>query len=397
MIRIFRLSGVVLTALIGFLFVRCELPYEPDEISLPEEENAPVQTGSFRVYEINKGQQICNPSISRDTENYPGCMLWLGFSGELNVDTSLVSGYSIPAREHDRLTVSDTANRVRWFIKNTDIGMDRSDHLQDPEWSTHSDYIAFLAENQSGYHGMTVRVSDKEYIRITENILKSSATPHLYIPDTAISQGSITSPEYYENGFIKKEYIESFFGTDNVKFVYSEHTNGRTIFCIDYSEENPEPFSLNKPEGKEEWDCGSAMVSDQGNWVVYNCETLGEQIPFMQKLSKTSVPERIADKGYAPRWWRDPNTDDSYVVYTILESGYFITADLTAETALKGGEGRTLKVRLSGTLGDIPVHMGPGITDQVKEICPLPLKGGMSDKGEFICTGYSRGYIVRLF
>ena len=55
------------------------------------------------VYEVNGGKQICNPSVTMDAERYPGAMLWLNFSGTLNVNET--EGFTTTkVGEHDRLT-----------------------------------------------------------------------------------------------------------------------------------------------------------------------------------------------------------------------------------------------------------------------------------------------------
>lgn len=385
--------------LFALIFAGCEIPYEPEDAPDPfaDQSSQSTTTGNFKVFEINTNKQICNPSISQDPVNYPGCMLWLGFSGVMNVDTSGVTGYKLPAREHDRLTITDTANKVQWYLKNTELGLSKNAELQDPEWSTHRDYIAFLAHRATKYDGMVVRIGDKTSLALTKNSLSVEATPHIYVADTTVSTGEVTNPEYYTNGFIKKSYIKTFFGTDQVKFVYNKAINGKTIYCIDYTMENPEPFQLNKPESKKDWNCESPLISEDGNWVVYNCISQGKFVPHFQKLSSTSTPHKVADNGYAPHWWTNPHTGDHYIVYSIIEGDYFITADLTSPNALEGGEGSTVKVRLTGSFGDVPAHMGPSITNDVTEICPLPMKGGMSHDGKFLCTGYSKAYIMYLF
>lgn len=377
----------------------CEFGYEPNEVPdiTDNNNNQDQASGDFKIFEINKNKQICNPSISQNEDSYPGCMLWLGFSGDLNVNTSQVTGYDLPARMHDRLTISDTSNNVKWFLKNTDIGLERSDELQDPEWATHPDYVVFLANNASKFDGVVARISDKAYLKLTKNSLNVDATPHLFVPDSAKSAQQPASPEYYSNGFVKKEYVETFFGTDQVKYVYTKPVNGLTIYCIDYSEDIPEPFQLQKPEGKDNWNCESPLISNDGNWIVYNCYNQGSKIPYFQKLNSASTPKKVADEGYAPHWWKDPFTEDHYIIYTQLEGDIFVTADLTTESASEGAEGATYKVRLTGTMGDVPTHMGPNVTNDITVVCKLPMKGGLSRSGNYICTGYDKAYIVFLY
>ena len=95
-----------------------------------------------KIYTVNGDNQVCNPSISQDTVNFPASMLWLNFQGDLDVK-SADSEYTVSVskvRQHDRLTISDTAKNVKWYLMR-DLSKGEC-QFQDPEWSTHPDYRA---------------------------------------------------------------------------------------------------------------------------------------------------------------------------------------------------------------------------------------------------------------
>ena len=119
---------------------------EPYVASVEDKDPSISESEIGKVYPINGGisHQICNPSISQDTDRFPASMLWLNFGGDLGVKSS-DSEYTVvrdKVTQHDRLTISDTSNRVLWFLMRDTANGDCQ--FQDPEWSTHPNYIAAL-------------------------------------------------------------------------------------------------------------------------------------------------------------------------------------------------------------------------------------------------------------
>ena len=144
----------------------------------------------------SKSEQTCNPSVSQDTVNFPSSMLWLNFNKLIVKDHD--SGYSLTeVAQHDRLTVSDTANNVKWYLM---IDKDEGEcQFQDPEWSTHADYIVALRgkrfkKSQScgdalDFGIFAVRTSDKKKFWFKEEGIIEEATPHVWVDPTAKASG----------------------------------------------------------------------------------------------------------------------------------------------------------------------------------------------------------------
>jgi hypothetical protein len=112
----------------------CDFPYAPSQQPYPGVDTTRIDTGAIGsgyLYPVNPGIQACNPSISQ-SDVFPACMLWLGFS-DLSVKVpDTMTGFDTVVTQHDRLTVVDTGNTVRWYIMRSTI--DTRGELQCPEW-----------------------------------------------------------------------------------------------------------------------------------------------------------------------------------------------------------------------------------------------------------------------
>ncbi len=400
--------AITIFSCIAFLIFHCTWPYDPEKQPFPGTETTSQSTASGILYSINLGQQTCNPSISPDMVNYPGCMLWLNFYGQLVVDTVNISGYTTDSvDQHDRITITDTGNNVRWYIMREELGITGiTGQIQDPEWSTHPDYIACLGAetpDSAAWDGYAVRISDKAYLKFCEEQLISKSTPHLWLPDTVSSDSIVTAPEYdVSTGFVKKQYVAQFFGTSNVKIVYALIKNGLTLYILDYNDSVPKPVQLAKPAGKESWDCESPLISPEGNWVTYNCAPgVTTNSAFMQRLKTGSTPVLISDDAYEPHWWIDPVDPNQsyYIVFVTLTGIKVIDHDYTNPSVeATASAGTTRKRKLKGSAGDVPAHMGLKVEESsaVETITNLPFKGGLSPDGVYLCTGYSYTYMLML-
>ncbi len=384
-------------------FVACELPYRPEPE--PGLESMAVSSNSGVLYPINNGPQICNPSISPNP-HYSGCMLWLNYDGLINVRVpDSLPGYNTgPAgvRMHDRLTVTDTSNTVRWYAMNTDLGLDPDKQLQDPEWSTHPDYITYLSQKTfSKWAAGVVRVSDHGYINLTEGILEEISTPHVWIDPAGSNPKPVDSPAYDENGFIDRKSVEAFFGTSKVKLVYSKLVNGSyTLFFIDYSDSKPRPVMLPKPSGAGDFALESPMISPDGNWIVYNAAYRingSNYASYAQQLRAGSTPYPVSENAAAPHWWVHPNRDLTYVVYAQIEGNYGVGAKYTPDLERTGAAGSTYKqqVMISGS-DNLAHHASFALIGEAQRLVALPFKGGLSPDSRFLCTGYDNGYIMYL-
>lgn len=400
--NIFDVKSIVICSIILQLF--CSWPYSPEKEAIP---NSNTDTGdqnisgSGIVYEVNVKKQTCNPSISQDQINYPACMIWLGFDGDLevNIPNSIVGYTTKNVLQHDRITISDTSNNVRWFILNTELGLGEKSQIQDPEWSAHPDYIACLGEDEkSNWDGYAIRISDKACLKLCEDKMIGVSTPHIWLPDSITSTGVVSVPEYnLATGFIIKSQIQQFFGTTNVKIVYSVRTSGLSVYYVDYNDINPKPVALVKPKGKEIWDCESPLISPEGNWVVYNCAAdLFTNSSYIQRLKPDIAPVIVTENGYEPHWWVNPK-GDYYIIYNSVVNGKVVQSVLSDPNVQQSGSaGKTIKQKLMGSAGNVPVHMGLCKDGEYDLIVDLPFKGGMSPDGNFLCTGYIYTYLMQL-
>ena len=329
-------------------------------------------------------------------------MLWLGFYGELvlNVPATMPEYNTSGVKQHDRLTITDTTNTVQWYILQKEIPLKE---FQDPQWSTHPDYITTLGEDDAGnYDGYAIRISDKAFIKFCEDKMDIESTPHLWVPDSIISTGTVTTPVYDTAGLIIKECIRQFFGTVNVKIAYSLDKNGLTIFYIDYNDSTPRLIQIAKPADKATWDCESPIISPDGNWITFNCiADLYTYHAYIQRLKPGTIPVLVSEGAADPKWWINTYEigNPYYIIYTRINGSYVIAVNFTdPEVEKSGSAGFTMKQKLKGSYEDVPAHMGLKVDESspVETIARLPFKGGLSRNGRFLCTGYLYGYILHL-
>ncbi len=408
MIRTLRIAIAGSTFALLCLLMQCEYIYTPEKQPLPEikDENKPqdLEAGTGVIYKVNTGQQTCNPSMSPNAL-YPGCLLWLGFSS-LNVSVpDSQNGYDVSSvKLHDRLTVTDTNNAVRWYIMLDQVGS--GGEFQGPEWSTHPDYIASLIGIKNRpYDGYVIRLSDKESVRFCAQQLNEFSYPHIWLPDSLSSTELVESPDFDENGFLKKDQIVRFFGGENVKIAFSRKVQSRTIFYLDYSRNNsPSPVPLQKPEGYSNWDCNSPLISPDGDWVTYHCygsSTQGRGYnTFIQRLAPDTEAHLIAEEASDPHWWADPISGDYFIIYASTPGAYFTQYDFSDSDVEKQVlAGTTYKQRLKSSRNDDSSLIGELKADSSSApfaLIHLPFKGGLSNDGRYLGTAYKFAYILKL-
>jgi hypothetical protein len=373
----------------------CDFPYHPQRQSQPYFE----QKSNGYIYSVNTYQQVCNPSITQSAA-FPACMLWLGFDQlSVNVPDSLKDYSLTRVVEHDRLTISDTSNTVRWFMMAGDAAP--TGEMQCPRWSTHGEYISFLVGIPAQpYSGFVVRVSDKKLLKICIAQLEEFSTPFAWLPDTIVSSASVDTSTYGANGFVGRDYVLQFFGTTQFKYVYAlPEAQGGALFYIDYSGTgDPSIVRLSKPTGKESWQCASPLVSHDGNWIAFHCFQNAVQgygyASYIQKLQAGSVPVLIADRASDPHWWIDPASGAYNIVYSVTKGDYFTGGEFTDSTLQSGAAvGATVMQRLGGNgAGTLSVDASAKPDTLVR----LPFKGGLSRDGKFLCTAYKYAYLMRL-
>lgn len=342
------------------------------------------------VYEVNGGKQICNPSVTMDAERYPGAMLWLNFSGTLNVNET--EGFTTTkVGEHDRLTISDTAWNVLWFIMLDSVGAECE--FQDPEWSTDSDYIVALAgSNAKGSRGcdeveykiVAIRLSDKAFITLSDSVVDEAANPHLWLGERSAKVDST-------------DKVAKFFGTSQIKFVYKNPAG--SLVYVDYAK-SPKPKKLKAPANASGNMLDSPLISPDGNFIVYDkLNSSYSWNSYIQELSESSSPiemERTADmlsNPVFPHWWQFGSK--LFVVWTEFVDGnsYLNKSDLTNESTWNRSLGRTSMREISVTAG-APNDVALAWNGDVREIAPIPLIGGRSPDGHFIASGTNNGYLL---
>lgn len=385
-------------------------PFEAEYLEDSSNTNTSAEMG--KIFSLNGGKQTCNPSASQDTVNYPASMLWLNFSGELKVNAPDSDFTLKKVIQHDRLTVSDTANNVKWYLmRDTAEG---ECQFQDPEWSTHPNFIVALrgydvdgsksCENLD-YGIFAMRMSDKKKFWFEKKGIPEEATPHLFVgePD------SVSKKEEDDST------IKGFFGTNDVLLTYVD--KNQNIVVVDYrASENgkPKTFKLKKPSNRKNWKIDSPLINpDYPVFVVYNMvENSTTWEAYIQYISENSEPIKIPrtkdmmSEPAQPHWYSDENLNDwasstfawaSYVVWSEFPSGSQMLNknDLTKSSVQNGSVGRTVMRKFWAPLStnaDIKANWG----DDNIELAPVPMTGGMTPDGKFLATGTNPAYLLKL-
>ena len=387
-----RIFGLLLPALLAACYT--PEPFEAETVNSASSTQSKIGT----LYAVNNEVQICNPSVSQDTVNYPASMLWLNFGGTLFVTPS-DSGFPTEADEHDRLTISDTSGKVLWYVmRDTSEG---ECQFQDPEWSTHPDFaVALRAYDKKkknlclpenlDYGMFAVRISDKKKFWFYDKEIREDASPHLWVaPDASADVDD------------DAETVEGFFGTDEVRLVYVNDDD--KIVFVDFANGGlKKAVTLQRPAGKKGWGIDAPMISPDGHFVTYNLtENSSTWEAYIQELSPASSPVKIErEKGALsdaaqPHWFAYGGR--LYVVWAEVPQGkqMFNKELLSKESAQDGSAGRTVmrEIRLvAGAPSDLAMEWA----GDVRELAPIPMTGGRSPDGRFLSTGYKYGYLLEL-
>lgn len=380
--------------------------YEPeqfDESEYSSENSASsAKTDMGTIFAVNEGKQICNASVSQDTVNYPGSMLWLNFGGKLNVTPSDSGFTTSRVIQHDRLTVTDSSNTVRWYImRDTTAG---ECQFQDPEWSTHPNFIVALraydidgrkACENLDYGIFAVRMQDKKKFWFYEKKIGEFATPHVWV-----------SPEAVPDTSAKDSTIEGFFGTKDVRLVYVNEKNEIVFVDLasgDLKKAVANAKKLKKPSGIDGWMVDSPLISPDGNYVVYNAvnPSMNGWNSYVQQLSENAAPVKIEvgedmmGSPAQPHWFK--YGERLFVVWAEFPTGsQFVNKnDLTAASVQNGSAGRTVMREISLN-ADAPADLAFDWVGQVRELAPVPMIGGRSPDGKFLATGTNNAYILQL-
>src|SRR5574344_2186759 len=318
------------------------------------------------VYPVDGGKQICNPSVSSDTVNYPASMLWLNFSGSLSVKDAPVGSTTSGVAEHDRLTVSDTAGQAGGRVAKG----------------------AKSCDDASDYGILAFRMSDKNKkpYWFYKDAISELATPHLWVGSASAAVDSSDS-------------LGTVVGTDSVKLVYVSEDD-KVIF-VDFAN-GGKRVTLPRPSGRSGWMMDSPLISPDGKWITYNIlEDSFTWESYIQELAANSTPVKIpADSTTSlepvqPHWWQFGSR--LFVVWAEFPSGnaWLNKADLTNASAQDGSVGRTCMREVKLTAG-APMDIAVEWTGAVREIASVPFTGGRSPDGHFLATGTNNGYLLML-
>ena len=395
----------LLLGLLAFSFIACYSP-DPFKADSSDDSDSSSESAVGKIYPVdgnkNESEQVCNPSVSNDTVNFPGSMLWLNFD-ELKVKKH-DDGYSLTdVAVHDRLTVSDTANNVVWYLMR-DLSKGEC-QFQDPEWTTHADYIVALrgydihgskACEDLDYGIFAVRTSDKEKFWFYEKGNAVDAAPHVWVEPSAKAD---------EDGDVKT--VEGFFGTKNVRLTYVDGEGGaQEIVYVDYSKgSKSKAVRLEKPEGREDWKIDSPLISPDGKFVVYNMyegvfswEAYIQELPTSTSSTKAIKIPRTKDmmsEPAQPHWFEWNGR--LFVLWAEFPQGSQMlnTNNLTNPSVQDGSVGRTVMREIRLTAG-APADLAAEWVGENRVVATIPMTGGRSPDGAFLATGTNNAYLLKL-
>ena len=391
-----KIFGILLPALL----LACYSP-EPFEAETVGSSTSNQTSDIGTMFPVNTMQQICNPSVSQDTVNFPASMLWLNFGSDLIV-TRPDSEYTVSkyvVEQHDRLTISDTSGKVLWYMmRDTAEG---ECQFQDPEWSTHPDFaVALRAYDKEkknlclpgnlDYGMFAVRFSDSKKFWFFDKNIREDASPHLWVkPGAKVADDADDST------------VEGFFGTDEVRLVYVD--DDENIVFADFANGGlKKAKKLKKPAGTGKSLVDAPMISPDGKFIVYNInENSKVWEAYIQELSPTSTPvkiERLQGMISAPAQphWFEYN-GRLFIIWAEFPQGQPMLSrnDLREESVQDGSAGRTAmrEIKLSaGAPNDLAVEW----VGDVRQVAPVPMIGGRSPDAKFLATGTNYGFLLEL-
>ena len=398
-----RITGILIVLLLTMLFSICEFPYDPvPEPALATKTEIRVNS-KVRVFKVNGSEQICNPSISQDTVDFAGCMLWLNFSGELSVyyssDFNDFAGFS---EQHDRLTIVDTTDSVRWFIKRDELGVSDLYEFQDPEWSAHPEYIVSLlgvSTKSDQWSCYVLHPKSGKKIILSRGGLFYRSTPHLWVKRGGTVADEPEQITYDADSVADSVSIHTFFGTSHVKLVASKIENKvLSLYYRDFSGEDGRFIPLKRPIGRDDWDCESPLISPDGRWIAYNVLKVNTYETYLQELSPESEPILFKEGASDPHWWIHPSdTSLLYLVYQEVPGKNLVEGDLSDSTYLATGSlGKTYRQLIRLFPGASTGAVALARIGEPELLVSLPTKGGLSPDGKYLCTGFDRAFLVGL-
>jgi len=161
----------------------------------------------------------------------------------------------------------------------------------------------------------------------------------------------------------------------NTRLVFINVTGESRALCyVNYAEARPQVH-----EFRDRLDVYTPTISPDGRFVAFSTSEEGMRLVssatiFVRSLDSTNSPlvPLPAPLGFVPRWWVDPSTSDTFVVYT--NSG--MDCDLTDWASTQ-----TLKQKMSN---------GRPIGDPITIVANGSFHDGLSPDGHYIVTGTSK-------
>jgi hypothetical protein len=370
--------------------------HKPVKFELRNIDTTTVATAEGVLYSVNGDIQMCNISASQDPVNFPSCMMFLNLAGRIGMrlDSLSPSGVdsTVEYQNHDHIFIANKENRLRWFYEKT-VAMNE---MQDPQWSSHGDYIACLASyasRTSVWGAYAIRISDKSLLAIYDSGLAVESDPYVWVDSSASSASPVPAIGAFDNRTRTKAEVSAFFGTTNVKYVYLMYKSGTyNLYFMDFrqNQDRPDTIRFVKPEGKSDWNVENPIVSPDGEWVTYHIKKSG--VPYeayVQQLRRGATPQLLSSIGYFPHFWIS-TTGAQYVVFANIAGSAFINSVYDATT--KGTLGSTWLQEVSLSTDGPSMVRFRKIGNPV-QMLDYPMKGGLSKDGRILATGYSLGYI----
>jgi uncharacterized protein (TIGR02171 family) len=200
------------------------------------------------------------------------------------------------------------------------------------------------------------------------------------IPDPAFISGDTTHTSTNPVNLTVTS-VKSFLGTTTAKIVFVNVTkNVRTLCYTDFSKAYPVI-----QEVKDIQTVYAPTISPDGKYVAFctrsNFGSTGQSITYIRKLDSLVLPpiRLISDSAFAPRWWVDPASNDTFLIYT--NSTIDNTSALWSNT-------QTFMVKIvSGKSAGTPQAIA--INGSYHD--------GRSQNGQYIVTGYRQLIMYDMF
>ena len=168
-------------------------------------------------------------------------------------------------------------------------------------------------------------------------------------------------------------------GTSSVKCVFTKGSTNPRLYYIDFSEPGRPAHAMNDSLAVH-----GPTISPNGKYTAYSTNSWGftgqsvATILPLNSASSTMARTSANEAVFLPKWWTDPSTGDTFVVYT---NG----AAMNNSIAWK--QEKTLRRRI----------VGGAFSGAPEVLCDTgSFYGGLSADGRFLATGYRNAYALNL-